>query len=71
MVDMADGRHAEHGVVGLTGGVGPVVAQPGLVVRPVRDVRDAGHTEDRDEEDGLVDGRHQCSVSYKQLELLQ
>ena len=50
-VDMADGRQAEHGVVGLVGGVGPVVTQPGLVIRPVGDIRDAGHTEDRDEED--------------------
>ena len=54
---MPDGRHAEHGLVAQAAGVGPVVTQPGLVISPVGDVRDAGHTEVRDEEGGLVVGR--------------
>ena len=54
---MPDGRHAEHGLVAQAAGVGPVVTQPGLVISPVGDVRDARHTEDRDEKGGLVVGR--------------
>ena len=53
---MPDGRHAEHGLVALAVRVGPVVAQPDLVVSPVGNVSDARHTEGGDEAEGLEVG---------------
>lgn len=44
IVNMFDGGHVKHGGEGLAGGVAPVIVQPRLIVGPVRDVSDAGHT---------------------------
>ena len=55
-VNVPDGRHAEHGLVALAVRVGPVVAQPDLVVSPVGNISDARHTEGGDEAEGLEVG---------------